>query len=86
MKELGSDPDEVFPYETFLEHWKKYSLFGFSIAPMSMKMLFADDSDLPKEVKTVSDTYQWIIDIDIEKKGYADRIIGICRRFLYNII
>lgn len=43
LKELGSNPEKVFPLSTVKEHWRKYSKFGLVMANVLFKfMLLAE--------------------------------------------
>ncbi|KAF2904038.1 hypothetical protein ILUMI_02135 [Ignelater luminosus] len=43
LRELGSDPDKLFPFEVLQEHLKKFSVFGLY---MSMTILYAINSEV----------------------------------------
>ncbi|XP_066137708.1 uncharacterized protein [Euwallacea fornicatus] len=60
VKELGADPQEIYPYEVLKEEWKKYSLMGLIMGiGVSVKKLLDKNNtethtmvDLPREIKT----------------------------------
>lgn len=83
IRELGSDPDILFPYEDFLNHWRRYRLLAFMTVPLIMKFLYCQNEDVKYENATNLDEFvAWIINVKIEDKDYEDRLIGICQRFL----
>lgn len=82
IKELGSDPEKLFPYDVFLNHWRRYNLFGFMLVPIMMKFLYCENSDINSENATNVDEYSnWLVETKIEDREYKERIIGLCRRF-----
>lgn len=36
---LGSDPDELFPYKTMLEHFRKFGKFGLVLAAVLLPVI-----------------------------------------------
>lgn len=45
MKELGSDPEKMFPYEELGNQWKKYGQFGLSMMPLMLKACLSDKDE-----------------------------------------
>lgn len=83
MRELGSNPDILFPYELFLDHWRIFSLIGFMIAPMIMKLSYCRHDEVKMDGASNPDEYsQWILDKKIDDKEHAERILAISRTFL----
>lgn len=46
MKELGSDPEKLFPLSALKEHWRKYSYFGLVMSVVLFKFMFFDSDEL----------------------------------------
>ncbi|KAJ8957797.1 hypothetical protein NQ314_006472 [Rhamnusium bicolor] len=46
LKELGSNAEEIFPYSSLKEHWRKYSLFGLIIVIMAFPMVLCDKEEV----------------------------------------
>lgn len=85
MKQLGSDPDKIFPYKVFERHWKKYSLMGFMFVPYIMKFCFVQDDDINyQESNNIEEYVTWIRETIVRDKEYEDRVIGLCKRFFSN--
>lgn len=86
-KQLGSNLDKLFSYETFLNHWRRYSIFGFSLIPLMMKLLYCRNEDIKTDEATnVGEFTSWVVETEIDDIEYEDRIIGTCRTFLYDNI
>lgn len=45
MKELGSDPEKIFPLSDLKEHWRKYSLFGMVMANTLLRFLLREEDE-----------------------------------------
>ncbi|XP_060532512.1 uncharacterized protein LOC132705722 [Cylas formicarius] len=46
LRQLGSNPDIVFPYSSLIEQWRKYSLIGIFFAGMVLPINLLDKSDV----------------------------------------
>ncbi|XP_050305769.1 uncharacterized protein LOC126742931 [Anthonomus grandis grandis] len=46
LTKLGSDPEKIFPFETLILHWKKYSAYGAVLCPFIMMYCFIDKQDM----------------------------------------
>ncbi|XP_023012881.2 uncharacterized protein [Leptinotarsa decemlineata] len=47
LTDLGSDPEEVFPYADLKIHWKKYSLYGFIHMIPALRVILCDKDKAP---------------------------------------
>ncbi|KAJ8963388.1 hypothetical protein NQ318_018865 [Aromia moschata] len=47
VQQLGSEPDQVFPYADLRKHWKKYSLFGLLFVPMVWRLVLTNKEEVP---------------------------------------
>lgn len=45
-KELGSDPEKVFPYEELGNQWKKYGKFGLIMMPIILKVCLSEQDEV----------------------------------------
>lgn len=45
LKELGSDPEKVFPFCVLKEHWRKYSKFGLVMANVLLIFMLLDEGE-----------------------------------------
>ncbi|RZC41104.1 EcKinase, DUF1679, and/or APH domain containing protein, partial [Asbolus verrucosus] len=52
LRELGSDPEKLYPLNDFLDHWKKYSKFGVVMASLIIKMCFSEKNEIPDMAQT----------------------------------
>lgn len=82
MKELGSDPDRIFPHTIFQSHWKRYSIFGFMLVPIMMKFLYIKEEDIQSVDAIINkETNNWLTECIIQDEVYENRIIGLFKRF-----
>ncbi|RZC37343.1 EcKinase, DUF1679, and/or APH domain containing protein [Asbolus verrucosus] len=63
LKELGSDPEKLFPYEALKDHWKKYSRFGMSMAIIMWKVKLVEDEETYQ--RTIRQLLQHMSEIDV---------------------
>ncbi|XP_022909654.2 uncharacterized protein [Onthophagus taurus] len=47
IAELGSDPEKLFPYHIFRDHWRKYSKFGLCMAFSVIKIQLFEKDEIP---------------------------------------
>lgn len=47
LRELGSEPDKLFPYEIFLEHLKKFSAYGVIMSILVLHLMLSDSDEIP---------------------------------------
>lgn len=47
IKELGSDPEILYPYDVLEKEWVKYGLYFFGIAIMSVKVMLCEKENVP---------------------------------------
>lgn len=46
LKELGSDPETLFSFDVFTEHWKKYRKYGLFWSLLALKFALVNNEDL----------------------------------------
>nr|XP_023012887.1 uncharacterized protein LOC111502934 [Leptinotarsa decemlineata] len=47
LKELGSDPEEIFSYSDLKSHWRKYSIFGLVNVSIGLRIFLCDEETAP---------------------------------------
>lgn len=47
LRQLGSEPEELFPYQAFLEQWKKYSKYGLMMALVILRLMLCESDESP---------------------------------------
>lgn len=47
LKELGSDANELFPYDVLLDHMKRFSAYGVVMAMMVLHLMLSDPDEIP---------------------------------------
>lgn len=45
LKELGSDPEKVLPFEIFMEHWKRYRRYGLALGLFGFRFMLSEDDE-----------------------------------------
>ncbi|KAL3277108.1 hypothetical protein HHI36_012466 [Cryptolaemus montrouzieri] len=55
IRNLGSNPDELFTYEQLKQHWQKYSHIGIIISIVIIKLELLDKADAPDMAKLTED-------------------------------
>ncbi|GJQ82630.1 hypothetical protein Trydic_g19650 [Trypoxylus dichotomus] len=48
LKQMGSDPEVVYPKEIFEKEWKKHCKYGFAMAFLLIKIMLAKQDEVPK--------------------------------------
>lgn len=83
LRELGSNPEELFSFATLKEHWRKFSKYGFLFIPYLMKQCYWTDEEAPK-IENLSEL-SWAESVDrivIKNENYYTRLIGIIKHVL----
>ncbi|KAK4884249.1 hypothetical protein RN001_000520 [Aquatica leii] len=81
LKELGSDPEELFPFSVLQEHLKTFSVFAFFRVIQALHLLLSDNENIPdfkdtdfndlefKENETYNTRMREIM-LDFDRLGY----------------
>ncbi|KAK9732378.1 Ecdysteroid kinase-like family [Popillia japonica] len=48
LKELGSDPEVLYPKSVFEKEWKQHCKYGFAMAFILLKFMLVNKADVPK--------------------------------------
>lgn len=78
LRELGTDPNEAFPYRVLLEHMKTYSAYGFIMAMIVVYLMLSDSDEIP----------DYANDANLEEfstrniKQFSHRINGVLQDFV----
>lgn len=77
---LGSDPSKLFTYEQFLEQYRKFSIYGFLMAPVLVQVVTVEANDIPDmDALTEDSTFEFM------GKGasprYTKRMADVIRDF-----
>ncbi|XP_070495614.1 uncharacterized protein [Chironomus tepperi] len=89
ISRLGSNPEKLFPRQTFEKHLKEFGKFGLIMAMIVLPIFTSDASDIPdmdelaENLKKIGESEQ--VDKEAFKfttektfDKYADRMIGVC--------
>ena len=52
LYEFGCDPDKLFPFNILMEHYKKFAIFGFTMATLITRIITSDSDETPDFVET----------------------------------
>ncbi|CAG9835334.1 unnamed protein product [Diabrotica balteata] len=88
LTELGNDTIRVFPYSVLMDHWRKYSLYGFAYACCYMDFNFVELEDAPSldNLDDISSVSQNLSVINLENNiMYTERLIAIVEHYFNNI-
>nr|XP_023023758.1 uncharacterized protein LOC111511916 [Leptinotarsa decemlineata] len=80
LRDLGSNINKIFPFHRLLDHWKRYSNYGFFWAITYTKFFFCDVEDAPsfEDVKKGYDLSDLISDMKVNNlEAYSERIVEI---------
>jgi hypothetical protein len=64
VKNLGTDSEHLYPFEQFLEDWKKYSKYGIIMTNMIHKYSLSEKDEVPDMAQAaesgqdISDTFR----------------------------
>ncbi|KAJ3649966.1 hypothetical protein Zmor_021679 [Zophobas morio] len=82
LREMGSDPNQMFPYEELLKQWKTYSLFGLMMMPNIINICLSEQDEVPDLVEAAEsdgDFGKMFIRSVKSKEQYRRRTIPIIK-------
>ncbi|XP_071053936.1 uncharacterized protein [Onthophagus taurus] len=80
IRELGSDPNKVYPYNVFLEHWRKSAMFGLFMAFCVIKAQLVENDEIPNMMDESGDEF-FGVKIKNQDK-YNERIRDLIEYFI----
>ncbi|KAF2904037.1 hypothetical protein ILUMI_02134 [Ignelater luminosus] len=84
LRELGSDPDKLFPFEVLQEHLKKFCVFGMYMAIMILYMMNSEVEEIP-DIHNITDSEECFEEWKYETKNiqkYYARMRGVVLDFI----
>ncbi|XP_060533758.1 uncharacterized protein LOC132706431 [Cylas formicarius] len=75
LKALGCDPELLFPFSKFVDHWRQYSFDGFQTGVGILKLCLSDNKGVGDDGSV--DTFDW--KIEKNKHQYEARLIACIR-------
>lgn len=82
FKELGGDPDMLYPHSVFKEHWKKYARYGLSITLFLLRTILGEEHEAPN-MSSKEEFYQTMnTDKIANQKEHDRRIIDLITMFV----
>lgn len=81
LKELGSDPDSVFPFDVFMMQWKKYRKFGLAMGLVGFRFMLTEQDEVP-ELTTKEILEQSLVRDIANQKEQDRRVIDMVRYFV----
>ncbi|XP_018563024.1 uncharacterized protein LOC108904829 [Anoplophora glabripennis] len=83
LKDLGCDPEKLFPFCTLRRHWKKYSLHGVLLTTSFLHVTICDKEEVP-EFNDVEDLGAAIMNVNItDEAEYRRRLVAVISHY-YN--
>lgn len=80
LRELGSDPDSLFPFDVFLKYWRKFRKFGLALALFGLRFVIAEEGEIP-ELLTMEGLDQAVNSDMSNQKEQDKRVIDVVRHF-----
>lgn len=84
IRNLGSNPDVLYPFDVFTEQWRKFSKFGLTMAFMIVKVRLFENDEIPDVVLiTPEGTEKFVSNIknqDIYIKRMKDLLLHFINR------
>ncbi|XP_071053025.1 uncharacterized protein [Onthophagus taurus] len=86
IAELGSNPEIVYPYKIFREHWRKYSLFGLCMALGIIKAQLFEKDEVPNLLNSDSEEKPMDVFNAVLKNQdiYVERMRNLAEYFIDN--
>ncbi|XP_023309948.1 uncharacterized protein LOC108904799 [Anoplophora glabripennis] len=83
LRELGCDPEKLFPYSALVRHWQKYSLQAFLLVTSFLHIPICEKEEAP-ELETLDGFCENIMNMKITNEvEYRKRLIAIISHY-YN--
>lgn len=82
LKELGSDPVKVFPFEELMNQWKKFALFGLVMLPSIARICVSgkdEVNDLAEVAESDQDLTETFMKTVKNLEKYEERTLPIMR-------
>ncbi|RZB73450.1 EcKinase, DUF1679, and/or APH domain containing protein [Asbolus verrucosus] len=80
LKELGSDPEEVFSFNTLMRHWRRFSRYGVIIGSFILRFSLCEEDDAPDFAEAAEQEFalkhEALSDLKIEIHGRTNKDEG----------
>ena len=79
VRELGSDPERLFPFSVLKEHWRKYARWGMimSFAILKMKLINKEDLVDLTDGYDMDELVDVFANVKFNEEDYNKRIRGL---------
>lgn len=82
-KQLGSDIHQIYPYDKFKEHWKKYCRFGLLLCLVAQKILLAEENETINIAAGIKESDDYVFNVNISNVDtYVERIENVILHFV----
>lgn len=83
LRTLGSNPEELFPFSSLKEHWRRYSTFGLIFSSFLLTYVLCDEVNAPALEDLESEaSLQDMLVIDVSKNElYFQRFRDVVRHY-----
>lgn len=82
LKELGSDPEEVYPHQVFIEQWKKFGKFGLAMLLFMLRFALSEEHEVPSLASKEEFHRTLIIDKMVNQEENDNRIVRTFKKFV----
>lgn len=82
LRELGSDPDALYPFEVYMNHWKKYGKFGIALILFALRIIISEEHEAPSLRSAEEFNRTLIIDTIVRQEEHDRRIICLSKKFV----
>ncbi|CAG9813170.1 unnamed protein product [Phaedon cochleariae] len=82
LRELGSDPENIFPYSLLIEHWKKYSVASLIFVLGFLKTIVSEGDEVPATEDITCGLGDVFSNVKITNmNAYKSRLVAIVKNF-----
>lgn len=80
LKQLGSDPEKVFPFSVLQKHWTKFRRFGLAMSLFIFRFILSQENETPSLTR---DAYVEDFVNDIANQKQANRrVTDVLKHFV----
>nr|XP_023020661.1 uncharacterized protein LOC111509198 [Leptinotarsa decemlineata] len=79
LQDSGSDVERLFPYNTFVEHWEKYSIYGFIIMTSCLELYYVDRENTTFDDLKENGDFKGILEaVNLDDEtSYLERLVAV---------
>lgn len=82
LRQMRCDPEKLFPFEVFRQHWVKYAKYGLMTSFLLLHIMHLDSSEAPE---LTDEAFTGTFDKPIKEEGkYKRRVVDVALHFIQN--